>query len=234
MAHKNVALELKRLRTASGISLRKMADALGMAPSSYAHYENPERFKSPFLAMDIAIKISTLLQDNGRKDLAEEVAALAGGGLSQQERKHAAEVAEFNEILEEITPSIEAPKGEVASKPAPNPSTHNEILAPGYISAIFGSSSPQPLVHKATDESMSPTIKRGHLAMADTQDQTLSNNSVYLIEYCDLKMIKRVSVGSAPNKLLLISDNALFPPLEVSREAIHMIGKIVWTGGLID
>lgn len=49
----SVAVQLKRWREHSGLSVRKAAEAAGMKPSSYQHYEDPDRFKGSRLPMEL-------------------------------------------------------------------------------------------------------------------------------------------------------------------------------------
>ena len=56
-----VTERLKRLRESAvpKLSVRKMADALEMAPSTYATYETDKKYKKPILPLDL----STLVYD---------------------------------------------------------------------------------------------------------------------------------------------------------------------------
>ena len=60
-----VPTRLKRVRKNAGMGLRQMARALEMPPSSYGHYEDPGRFKDPYLPMEIAIRIADILEKKG-------------------------------------------------------------------------------------------------------------------------------------------------------------------------
>lgn len=53
-----------------------MADALGMAHSSYASYEDPKKFKKPILPFDLAKRIANVLAEKGVDY--DEVMELAG------------------------------------------------------------------------------------------------------------------------------------------------------------
>lgn len=71
-----VSLRLKRLRESSGLSVRAMAALAGMKPSTYGHYENPDRFKSPFLPVAEARTFAKALSKHGIA--ATDVLVLAG------------------------------------------------------------------------------------------------------------------------------------------------------------
>ena len=76
----SLATRLKRLREAAepSITIRDMAARLGLDHSTYAHYENPKRFKKPHLPLDLARRIATILKDHGIAE--DDVMALAGIG----------------------------------------------------------------------------------------------------------------------------------------------------------
>src|SRR5579872_3248167 len=59
-----VARRLKQIRTRSGLSIRQVAEALGMEHgSSYQHYE--DRFKKPLLPLDLVLKLVPIFEPRG-------------------------------------------------------------------------------------------------------------------------------------------------------------------------
>ncbi len=65
MIEEPVPLRLKRIREAARVGLRKMARELDLPHSSYGHYEDPNRFKEPFLPMDFAMRVAGVLERHG-------------------------------------------------------------------------------------------------------------------------------------------------------------------------
>lgn len=65
---------LKALREEGGLSMRQAADALGMSLTGYQHYE--DRFKKPFLPVDLMRRVAGLLAERGIEPA--RVLALAG------------------------------------------------------------------------------------------------------------------------------------------------------------
>lgn len=121
------ALELKRLRTRSGYSVRGIADALrtagsryGRSASSYAYYEND--FTKPYLPRDLVDDLLPLLRGRGEPPVSErDVAALGGvpfssiwfaGGVidAERDRPRPAGVDEalLAAILEALSSALEA------------------------------------------------------------------------------------------------------------------------------
>lgn len=74
----SAAVRLKRLRESASprLSIRRLAEHLGVAPSSYAFYEDPKKFKKAYLPVDFAKAVAGPLAANGVA--AADVLALAG------------------------------------------------------------------------------------------------------------------------------------------------------------
>src|SRR5437764_4917817 len=70
-----VARRLKQIRSRSGLSIRQVAEALGMEHgSSYQHYE--DRFKKPLLPLDLILRLVPIFGPRGVDSA--ELFALAG------------------------------------------------------------------------------------------------------------------------------------------------------------
>lgn len=76
MIDEPVTEALKAIRTQSGVGVREMARRLGVSPSTYAHYESPDRFKARFLPMEEAIRFADALDLKG--PARDRLMALAG------------------------------------------------------------------------------------------------------------------------------------------------------------
>lgn len=59
----DAARGLKSLREEAGLSMRQAADALGMSLTGYQHYE--DRFKKPFLPIDLMRRVAGMLAGRG-------------------------------------------------------------------------------------------------------------------------------------------------------------------------
>lgn len=71
-----LALKALRLRTVPKISSRSVAKLLDMQPSSYAFYEDANKFKKPLLPLDLAKKLADIFEERGVPK--SETLALAG------------------------------------------------------------------------------------------------------------------------------------------------------------
>lgn len=88
----SAALRLKELRKSAipALTVRAMADALGIPFGTYSSYETPARYKKPFLPMDLTRKVASVLSDRGVDPA--EVMKLAG--LTAEEAEPEARMVE--------------------------------------------------------------------------------------------------------------------------------------------
>jgi len=74
MENQGVSEKLKAIRERSGLSIRALADRLGVPTSTYANYEI--RYKRPFLPMNFAMDLAVAYRGTGISEA--EVLVLAG------------------------------------------------------------------------------------------------------------------------------------------------------------
>lgn len=79
----SVAIRLKELRRRATprLTVRGMAEKLGLPLSSYARYETPEKYKKPHLPLDFARRLATVLADHSIDPA--QVLELAGVGIDE-------------------------------------------------------------------------------------------------------------------------------------------------------
>lgn len=90
MTKHDLPTEIKSLREDARIGLREMARELGMSPNGYRHYEQPERFKDPYLPMDLALRMAKVFEDKG----ADPAPILSLAGPADAQSTHTESVAE--------------------------------------------------------------------------------------------------------------------------------------------
>jgi len=76
-------------------------------------------------------------------------------------------------------------------------------------------------------DSMEPTLAEGDEILVDTRPATL-RSGVHVVRVDDQLLVKRLQ-SERPGTL--ISDNAVYPPLERAPEEIEVIGRVVWKAG---
>ena len=251
-----VALRLKAIREDAGIALREMARRLSMAPSTYAHYENPDRFKDEFLPMDIALKIAGATRPEGIRnkilslamdshqlsnqqdiDRVREAAGLFSGGESGAVQKHV-DIAPSRVELGEAAPAhldmvpvfdvmASAGNGSVNEY---EPQTHSLAFPPEYLKKLTSSSPGNLAIISVKGDSMEPTLLDDDIVLLDTSKTHLGYDGLFVVRFDDVLHVKRVGRSAKPGHIMIISDNPVFRDLEPRKDDIQAVGKVLWYG----
>jgi len=78
-------------------------------------------------------------------------------------------------------------------------------------------------------DSMEPTLRDGDEILVDRRRRPL-RDGVYVLRRGDSLLVKRVAASGA-GRLLLISDNPAYPPIDLPAGEVVPIGRVVWKGG---
>lgn len=80
-------------------------------------------------------------------------------------------------------------------------------------------------------ESMEPTLLDDDVVMMDASKTSLAYDGLFVLQLDGALHVKRVSRGSRPGTVMILSDNkAVYPPVERAIEDVHVIGKVLWYG----
>ena len=85
-------------------------------------------------------------------------------------------------------------------------------------------------------DSMSPTLRAGEHVMVDISDNNINIPGVFALFDGNAVMIRRVEniPGSAPQEILLISDNKMHENHKVLVDKIKIAGRVVWAARRIN
>ena len=79
-------------------------------------------------------------------------------------------------------------------------------------------------------DSMDPLLRSGDEIFVDRAKR--SGEGVFVVRIGDALHVKQVR-ASAPGTITLISANEAYAPLELPREEVEVIGRVVWKGGRV-
>ena len=79
-------------------------------------------------------------------------------------------------------------------------------------------------------DSMEPLLRSGDEIFVDRHKR--GGEGVFVVRIGDALHVKQIR-ASQPGTIALISANDAYPPLELPREEIEVIGRVVWKGGRI-
>jgi phage repressor protein C with HTH and peptisase S24 domain len=97
-------------------------------------------------------------------------------------------------------------------------------LEPGALSAIA-----------VAGDSMEPTLRDGDEILVDTGPRGSGGgvrDGVHVVRVGDALLVKRLDLGQ-PGRVVLISDNRAYRPVDLSRADVAVVGRVVWRSGRI-
>jgi peptidase S24-like protein/helix-turn-helix protein len=223
------ARQLKVLRSRAGLSIREVAQALGMEHgSSYQHYE--DRFKKAYLPLDLIQKLAPIFAPGGVE--AAELYALAGvsaGGdrpLAPVIGRRGSDGATLQ--IDEL--DVRAGAGSLAGLTG----EHEKVVAEWQVpSGIVRGYSTAPAADlrfiTVMGDSMEPTLQPGQRVLVDTGDRKPSPPGVFVIWDGLGLVIKRVQMlpHSEPPRVKITSDNAKYDPYERTLEEAYIQGRVI-------
>lgn len=79
-------------------------------------------------------------------------------------------------------------------------------------------------------DSMEPELRSGDEIFVDRNKR--AGEGIFVVRIGDALHVKQVR-ASAPGTIVLVSSNPAYAPLELPREEVEVIGRVVWKGGRI-
>jgi phage repressor protein C with HTH and peptisase S24 domain len=78
-------------------------------------------------------------------------------------------------------------------------------------------------------DSMEPELRDGDEILVDRSPRPF-RDGIHVVRMGDALYVKRVQ-HARPGRLMLVSANNAYPPIEVPVEEVEVIGRVVWKGG---
>ncbi len=79
-------------------------------------------------------------------------------------------------------------------------------------------------------DSMEPDLRSGDEIFVDRNKR--AGEGIFVVRIGDALLVKQVR-ASAPGTIVLVSSNPAYAPLELPREEVEVIGRVVWKGGRV-
>lgn len=218
-----VSRQLKELRRRAGLSIREVAEALGMERgSSYQHYE--DRYRKALLPLDLIQRLAPIFERSGADPGA--LYALAGVDGSGTRPLLSASSAERVMRIDELDVRASAGAGLTGE--------NEKVVDAWYIpNAVVRSYSTAP----ATDmriitvmgDSMEPTLQPGQRVLVDTGDRKPSPPGIFVVWDGLGLVVKRVQIfpHSDPARVKITSDNEKYEPYERTLEEAYVQGRVI-------
>jgi phage repressor protein C with HTH and peptisase S24 domain len=224
-----VARRLKQIRTRAGLSIRQVAESLGMEHgSSYQHYE--DRFKKPLLPLDLILRLLPIFGPHGID--AADLFALAGVDGSGQRPLQAFTRPESMAPMMRIDElDVRASAGSGASGLTDETARAvaawqipNEIVR-GYTTAPAA----ELRIITVLGDSMEPALLPGQRVLVDTADRRPSPPGVFVVWDGLGLVVKRVQLlpHTDPPRVKITSDNQNYEPYERTLDEAYIQGRVI-------
>ena len=219
--------QLKLLRQRAGLSIREVAQALGMEHgSSYQHYE--DRFKKPLLPLDLVMKLVPIFEAGGVEP--GELYALAGVNATGERPLVTAPPrapADARTIrIEEL--DVRASAG--AGLTGENEKVVAEWQVPsGVVRGYSTAPANEMRIITVMGDSMEPALLPGQRVLVDTGDRKPSPPGIFVVWDGLGLVIKRVQMvpHSEPPRVRITSDNASYESYERALEEAYIQGRVI-------
>lgn len=222
----SVPARLAALRDKAGLSIREMAGLVGMSPSGYGHYENPERFKARYLPMAQAKLFASVFSSRGVDEA--DVLALAGQQETSRAPMRVEDAAPGSDLVAVYNVSASAGPGIVAEGEY---IVDRLAFPPTYLRHITKSPVANLAIIGVKGDSMAPTMKDDDIVMVDTTKDDISWGGIFVLRVDgDGLLVKRISMGSQRDFFIIKSDNPTFPTVERHRRDVEVVGRVIWYG----
>lgn len=103
-----------------------------------------------------------------------------------------------------------------------------------FIKNRLRTSGRQLMLIKIEGDSMEPTLHDDDAVLIDRSQSDLNHEGIYLLRLDDIYQVKRIQRIGA-KKCRLISDNPLYPPVElpIDEPSMTILGRAVWTSTVL-
>ncbi|HEY5209913.1 MAG TPA: LexA family transcriptional regulator [Stellaceae bacterium] len=223
-----VSRRLKEIRRRAGLSIREVAEALGMEHgSSYQHYE--DRYRKALLPLDLTQKLVPIFSQAGADPA--ELYALAGVDASGSHLLGAApprdDEAEARIVrIEEL--DVRASAG--AGLTGDSERVIDTWQIPSAIVRAYSTAPASDLrIITVMGDSMEPALQPGQRVMVDTGDRKPSPPGIFVVWDGLGLVVKRVQMlpHSDPARVKITSDNPKYDPYERTIDEAYIQGRVI-------
>lgn len=219
---------LKAIRERANLSVRELASRVGMSSSGYAHYETPSRFKGQYLPMDMALRLAGVFSAN--EDVVAELMELAGQGGPETDpdgAKKAAGGATGPALVPVYSVEASAGSGRVVDL---EEHIANLAFSPRYLAEMTAARGRDLAAIRVRGDSMEPTLLDDDMVLIDRTKTSLDYDGLFVLRFGEALHVKRVGRGRSRATVQVISDNRIYPAVEMERTEIEVVGKVLWYG----
>lgn len=80
-------------------------------------------------------------------------------------------------------------------------------------------------------DSMQPTLSPEDTVLVDLTQVALRKDGIYVLRYDGVVLVKRIQYDPQRRLVRILSDNSLYPPIEITEpDGLAVIGRVIWLG----
>lgn len=229
---KKVALRIRALRNAAQLTQAAFAERVGIKQSTYNEIENEKREPSEQMIYSLCYRfpINEDWLRTGKGNMFKE-------GEPKAEEAKADMVAEHDGStwIIETKRYVSVPRYEVAASAGGGALIHSEQIVDHlafeaeWVKVVLGLSPNRLAVISVIGDSMEPYLAEGDLIMVDLGVTHIENNAVYVLQFGDSLLVKRVQV-KLDGEVIVKSDNPLYETESFRGNAaqrLRVVGRMV-------
>lgn len=219
-----VSRRLKEIRRRAGLSIREVAEALGMEHgSSYQHYE--DRYRKPLLPLELTQRLVPIFAKAGADPA--ELYALAGVdatghhllGVKAEEDTRATRIEE-----------LDVRAGAGAGLTGEGERVVDTWQIPTAIIRAYSQAPATDLrIITVMGDSMEPSLQPGQRILVDTGDKKPSPPGIFVVWDGLGLVVKRVQMlpHTDPARVKITSDNPKYDPYERTIDEAYIQGRVI-------
>lgn len=225
MEYSSISDRLRQLRERSGLSIRALADRVGVPASTYSNYE--ARYKRPYLPMEFAQALAQAFTGTGITTA--EVMALAG--VDQPQRvENGLPAPQGSKLVPVFDLAASAGNGAIAEYES---IAYSLAFPPEYLTRVTRSHPKNLAIISVKGDSMEPILKDDDIVMVDVSKRNVGYDGMFVLRHFDVIKVKRLRLSPDRQTITLVSNNPNYQPEDWPVEDIEIIGRVIWVGGKV-
>lgn len=106
----------------------------------------------------------------------------------------------------------------------------NLAFSPRYLAEMTAARGRDLAAIRVHGDSMVPTLLDDDIVVIDRTKTSIDVDGLFVLRFGEALAVKRIGRGSSRGKVNLISDNEHYPPVEIERTEIEVVGRVLWYG----
>lgn len=107
---------------------------------------------------------------------------------------------------------------------------YNLAFDPTFLKQMTNAKPRDLAIIRVKGDSMEPTLLDDDQVLVDRSKINLDFDGLFVIRYGEALHVKRVGRAPSRGKVYIRSDNDQYPPFEVDRQELDVVGRVLWYG----